>query len=152
VPATHEDHQPIEGDALVLDRLSVGKKHVEREVQIARCEVRLEGVPPERHGGELRAWSGLRQTKDQRRQEDRLRGRAQPDREGPLGRPGVESFDLVERHLQPTQGAAATRDPARGWLRFVEASGPEAVARVYLDTLEGRAAPDQGHVLSLLPP
>jgi Protein of unknown function (DUF2855) len=47
---------------------------------------------------------------------------------------------------------AATRDPARSWLRIVEAGGPEAVARVYLDTLEGRVTPDQGHVLSLLPP
>jgi HEAT repeat protein len=45
-----------------------------------------------------------------------------------------------------------TRSPARDWLRIVEAGGPEAVARVYLDTLEGRVTPDQGHVLSLLPP
>jgi len=44
---------------------------------------------------------------------------------------------------------AATRDPVRGWLRIVEAGGPDAVARVYLDMLEGQTSPDQGHVLSL---
>jgi hypothetical protein len=44
---------------------------------------------------------------------------------------------------------AAARDPERGGLRIVEARGPEAVARTYVDTLDGRVAPDQGHVLSL---
>ena len=44
---------------------------------------------------------------------------------------------------------AAATDPALGWLRIVEAHGPEAVARTYVDTLDGRVAPDQGHVLSL---
>jgi len=44
---------------------------------------------------------------------------------------------------------AAASDPARGWLRIVEGRGPDAVARAYLDTLEGRVAPDQGHVLTL---
>jgi hypothetical protein len=36
------------------------------------------------------------------------------------------------------------------WLRVVEGRGPEAVQRVYLDTLTGRIPPDQGHMLSLL--
>jgi hypothetical protein len=35
------------------------------------------------------------------------------------------------------------------WLRIVEGHGPEAVQRVYLDTLAGRVPPDQGHMLSL---
>jgi Protein of unknown function (DUF2855) len=36
------------------------------------------------------------------------------------------------------------------WLTIVEGRGPEAVQRVYLDTLTGRIPPDQGHMLSLL--
>src|SRR5262245_2573053 len=44
---------------------------------------------------------------------------------------------------------AAASDPARGWLRIVEGRGPDAVARAYLDTFEGRVAHDQGHVLTL---
>jgi hypothetical protein len=31
----------------------------------------------------------------------------------------------------------------------VRGYGPEAVQRVYADTLEGRTRPEQGHVLSL---
>ncbi|MET0222615.1 MAG: DUF2855 family protein [Tardiphaga sp.] len=34
-------------------------------------------------------------------------------------------------------------------LSIVEGAGPEAVARVYRDTLAGRVAPNQGHILSL---
>src|SRR5262249_56016107 len=94
VPAAREDHQPLQDDALMPDRLSVGEEHVESEVEAARREVRLERVATERDGGELRTRGGLRQTKHQRRQEDRLRGGPQPDGEGPLGRPGVESLGL----------------------------------------------------------
>jgi hypothetical protein len=36
------------------------------------------------------------------------------------------------------------------WLSVIEGRGPEAVQRVYLDTLAGRIPPDQGHMLSLL--
>ena len=36
------------------------------------------------------------------------------------------------------------------WLKVIEGRGPEAVQRVYLDTLQGRIPPDQGHMLSLL--
>ena len=36
------------------------------------------------------------------------------------------------------------------WLTIVEGRGPEAVQRVYLDTLAGRIPPDQGHMLSLV--
>jgi hypothetical protein len=36
------------------------------------------------------------------------------------------------------------------WLTIVDSRGPEAVQRVYLDTLRGRIPPDQGHMLSLL--
>lgn len=36
-----------------------------------------------------------------------------------------------------------------GWLRVVRAAGPDAVERVYREVLEGRARPDEGHVLSL---
>jgi Protein of unknown function (DUF2855) len=35
------------------------------------------------------------------------------------------------------------------WIRVIEGRGPEAVKRVYLDTLSGRIPPDQGHILSL---
>ncbi len=35
------------------------------------------------------------------------------------------------------------------WLAVTEGSGPEAVKQVYLDTLNGRVAPEQGHILSL---
>jgi Protein of unknown function (DUF2855) len=35
------------------------------------------------------------------------------------------------------------------WLTIVDSRGPEAVQRVYLDTLAGRIPPDQGHMLSL---
>jgi hypothetical protein len=41
---------------------------------------------------------------------------------------------------------AATLDQ---WLKVTESRGPEAVTRVYLDTLSGRIPPDQGHMLSL---
>jgi len=36
------------------------------------------------------------------------------------------------------------------WLTIVDGRGRDAVQRVYLDTLEGRIPPDQGHMLSLL--
>jgi Protein of unknown function (DUF2855) len=36
-----------------------------------------------------------------------------------------------------------------GWITVIEGRGPEAVKRVYLDTLNGRIPPDQGHMLSL---
>jgi Protein of unknown function (DUF2855) len=36
-------------------------------------------------------------------------------------------------------------------IRVVHGRGPAAVERVYLDTLEGRAKPDEGHILSLWP-
>jgi len=35
------------------------------------------------------------------------------------------------------------------WLTVVEGRGPAAVQQVYLDTLNGRVPPDQGHMLSL---
>lgn len=35
-------------------------------------------------------------------------------------------------------------------LSVVESRGPEAVRRIYLDTLRGRIPPEQGHILSLL--
>ena len=41
---------------------------------------------------------------------------------------------------------AATLDR---WLKVVEGRGAEATKRVYLDTLQGRIPPDQGHMLSL---
>jgi hypothetical protein len=36
------------------------------------------------------------------------------------------------------------------WMTVVEHRGPDAVRRAYLDTLGGRARPNQGHILSLL--
>ncbi len=35
------------------------------------------------------------------------------------------------------------------WLNVIEGRGPAAVNQVYLDTLNGRVPPDQGHILSL---
>jgi hypothetical protein len=37
-----------------------------------------------------------------------------------------------------------------GWIELIEGRGESAVKQVYLDTLGGRAAPNQGHVLSLV--
>ncbi|MBR1145534.1 DUF2855 family protein [Bradyrhizobium sp. AUGA SZCCT0431] len=36
-----------------------------------------------------------------------------------------------------------------GWLTVTEGRGPAAVRQVYLDTLNGRVPPDQGHILAL---
>ena len=36
------------------------------------------------------------------------------------------------------------------WLKVVEGRGPTAVKQAYLDTLNGRVPPDQGHILSLV--
>jgi hypothetical protein len=36
-----------------------------------------------------------------------------------------------------------------GWLEVVEGRGPDAVKQVYLDTLNGRVSPEQGHILAL---
>ena len=35
------------------------------------------------------------------------------------------------------------------WLKVIEGKGPATVKQVYLDTLNGRVPPDQGHILSL---
>jgi uncharacterized protein DUF2855 len=35
------------------------------------------------------------------------------------------------------------------WLTVTESCGPEAVKKVYLDTLNGHVSPDEGHILSL---
>ncbi len=37
------------------------------------------------------------------------------------------------------------------WLHIERSAGPDAVAAVYLDTVEGRTSPDTGHILSLSP-
>lgn len=44
---------------------------------------------------------------------------------------------------------AGFREFADGWLQVQRRYGPEAVARVFNDTLEGRTLPAHGHVLSL---
>ncbi len=41
------------------------------------------------------------------------------------------------------------RDSSDSWLTVSRGYGPEAVERVYKETLEGRAKPSEGHVLSL---
>lgn len=38
---------------------------------------------------------------------------------------------------------------AQGWMKVTRQSGPDAVEQVYRDMIEGRARPDEGHVLSL---
>ena len=40
-------------------------------------------------------------------------------------------------------------DPSRGWMRVVEGRGAAAVEGVYRQMLDGRARPDEGHVLAL---
>ena len=40
-------------------------------------------------------------------------------------------------------------DGIEGWLRIVRGRGPEAVERVYRETLEGRIKPDEGSIVSL---
>ena len=35
------------------------------------------------------------------------------------------------------------------WLNVIEGKGPATVKLVYMDTLNGRVPPDQGHILSL---
>jgi hypothetical protein len=44
---------------------------------------------------------------------------------------------------------AGFRDASAQWLRIEREYGRDAVERIYRETLEGRARPDQGHVLSL---
>jgi hypothetical protein len=41
------------------------------------------------------------------------------------------------------------RDPKRGWLEVIEASGPAAVEKTYRDAAAGRMNPAQGQILSL---
>jgi hypothetical protein len=36
------------------------------------------------------------------------------------------------------------------WIKVIEGRGPAAVSQVYLDTLQGRIPPDQGHMLSMV--
>jgi Protein of unknown function (DUF2855) len=36
------------------------------------------------------------------------------------------------------------------WIKVIEGRGPAAVGQVYLDTLQGRIPPDQGHMLSMV--
>jgi len=40
-------------------------------------------------------------------------------------------------------------DETDGWLEILHGRGPEAVQQVYLDTVEGRVNPRQGHILSV---
>lgn len=46
---------------------------------------------------------------------------------------------------------AAFLDAVPTWLTVEHSAGPEAVQRIYLDTLEGRASAATGHILSMLP-
>ncbi len=39
--------------------------------------------------------------------------------------------------------------PSQGWMKVVRGKGAADVERVYLDMLDGRAKPDEGHILSL---
>jgi hypothetical protein len=67
---------------------------------------------------------------------DQIRKRARE-----WGPGGVDSrFSAAWAGFAPTIGR---------WLRVTESRGPDAVKRVYLDTLQGRIPPEQGHMLSL---
>lgn len=43
----------------------------------------------------------------------------------------------------------AVASPSQGWMKVVRGKGPADIERVYLDMLDGRAKPDEGHILSL---
>ena len=53
----------------------------------------------------------------------------------------------VETHFSAAWASFAPK--LEHWLTVVESRGPDAVKRVYLDTLNGHIPPDQGHMLSL---
>lgn len=65
-------------------------------------------------------------------------------RVGDWGQGGVEErFEAAWRPF---------RESVAGWLRIVRGDGPAAVERHYREVLEGRAKPDEGHILSLSEP
>lgn len=43
----------------------------------------------------------------------------------------------------------AVISPSQGWMKVVRGKGAADIERVYLDMLDGRAKPDEGHILSL---
>jgi hypothetical protein len=56
----------------------------------------------------------------------------------------------VERRLAAARdGFSAKLRGAGGWMTVVEGHGPADVSRVWVDMVEGRGRPEQGHVLSL---
>ena len=67
--------------------------------------------------------------------------------------------DQIRKRAREWGPAASTRGSARRgpgfapmldqWLTVTEGRGPDAVKQVYLDTLNGRVPPEQGHILSL---
>lgn len=59
--------------------------------------------------------------------------------------------DWGSEGYQERLGAAwsAFLEFARGWLSVERGHGPDAVAAVYRETLEGKTRPEQGHILSL---
>lgn len=61
------------------------------------------------------------------------------------------SKDWGPQGLSQRIGAAWTRfcDDSDAWLHVVRGKGPDALARVYADTLAGRTHPADGHILSL---
>ena len=84
------------------------------------------------------------------------------------GRAGTAGRQAEPGSSRPTRSASAPRsgDPAASirrfgaawsgfapmldrWLTVTEGRGPAAVKQVYLDTLNGRVPPEQGHILSL---
>jgi hypothetical protein len=69
-------------------------------------------------------------------------GSSRRTKSGSLGPGGIES-----RLGSARQGFAPKLD---GWLTVIEGRGPDAVQRVYRDTLGGRIPPDQGHMLSMM--
>lgn len=58
--------------------------------------------------------------------------------------------DGFQRRL--AEGWRGFCDFCDGWLRVVRGAGPEELERVYRELLEGRARPDEGHVLTLHEP
>ena len=59
--------------------------------------------------------------------------------------PSDDKGRIVEGH-DGDEGFAPKLDR---WLTVTEGRGPDAVKQIYLDTLNGRVPPQQGHILSL---
>jgi hypothetical protein len=68
-----------------------------------------------------------------------------PDR----ARKRAEEWGAAKLQQETARAWRSFLETSAGWIRIVHGRGPADVERVYRETLEGRARPDEGHVLSL---